>query len=85
MTFLIERRVDEDSLWKEYAYVDIAPSMVRRFVEVVDGVRFPALVRYRRVEFVPPDSTVTTLGEIVRQNSQPCRREPDSSNWNLDV
>jgi len=83
MTFLIEHRNSEDSLWMEQAYIDIAPGHFRRFVEIVDAYQ-PLLVRYRRVEFVPPEAVVTTLGALVQKNKH--YSYPDNSaNWNHDV
>ena len=57
MTYVVQTREDyEDALWTDLHYVDVPPALIRRFVESVELGHDPFNVRYRAVEFVPPDA-----------------------------
>ena len=62
MTFVVQVKEDyEDALWTDAYYIDVAPGRLRQFCESVEQGHDPFRVRYRRVEFVPPDAETRTF------------------------
>jgi len=62
MTFVIQVKEDyEDALWTDAYYIDVHPARLRQFVESVEQGHDPFRVRYRQVEFVPPDAKTRTF------------------------